>query len=234
MVTVQVDQTNAIKIYAVKNSTSISNETFRFLFRTMSPDRQAHVSKFRRVDDYQRSVLGDALVKRMLRDRLGWEQNDFDILRDAYGKPHLKNYDDLHFNISHSGDWIVGAVGHQPVGIDVEKMGTVNLEIAQRFFHPTEYNALMSCGGLSAQLSLFYDLWTLKESYIKAVGKGLSIPLDSFILVQQEGTWAPVIGENGETHYFKQYALEEGYKLSVCSISSDFPMNIQFVTAEEL
>lgn len=234
MDTVHIDQTNAIEIYVIKNSASISDETFRLLFRTLSPDRQAYVSKFRRASDYQRSVLGDALVKRMIQDRLGREKTDIEIIKNAYGKPYLKNYDHLHFNVSHSGDWIVGAVGNKPVGIDVEKIGTVNMDIAKRFFHPTEYNALMACCCISAQLSLFYDLWTLKESYIKAVGKGLSLPLDSFVLVQQDGEWAPVIGENGEPHYFKQYVLEEGYKLSVCGISPHFPMNTQFVTAEEL
>jgi len=234
MDTVHIDQINAIKIYAIKNLDSITDETFHLLFRTLSPERQAYVSKFRRASDYQRSVLGGALVQRMLQDRLGRGRTDFDIIRNAYGKPYLKDYDDLHFNVSHSGDWIVGAVGNQPVGIDVEKIGTVNLDIAKRFFHQTEYNTLMACSDNAAQLSLFYDLWTLKESYIKAVGKGLSLPLDSFVLVQQDGEWAPVIGENGETHYFKQYALEEGYKLSVCGISPHFPMNIQYVTAEEL
>lgn len=234
MDTVYVDQTNAIKIYAIKNLASISDETFRLLFCTLSPERQAYVSKFTRASDYQRSVLGGALVQHMLQDRLGREKTDFDIIRNAYGKPYLKDYDDLHFNVSHSGDWIVGAIGNQPVGIDVEKIGNVNMEIAKRFFHSTEYNALMACSGISDQLSLFYDLWTLKESYIKAVGKGLSLPLDSFVLVQQDGEWAPVISEKGETHYFKQYALEEGYKLSVCGISPHFPMNIQFLTAEEL
>lgn len=43
-----------------------------------------------------------------------------------------------------------------------------------------------------------------------------------------------MVGENGGTYYFKQYALEEGYKLSVCSMDRHFPEQIQYVTADEL
>ncbi|WP_339271864.1 4'-phosphopantetheinyl transferase superfamily protein [Paenibacillus sp. FSL K6-1330] len=227
------DQPSHIEVYAIQNSDQIRDETFRALFQTLSPDRQDYVSKFKRASDYQRSVLGDAMVHRILRDKLGLDPMHIEIIRNAYGKPSLKNHDNLHFNVSHSGHWIVCAVSHEPVGIDVEKMEAIDMDIAKRFFHKTEFNALLHCDP-SVRLSRFFDLWTLKESYIKAVGKGLHLPLDSFALELLEGEWAPVLGENGETYYFKQYAVEEGYKLSVCGISCHFPKNVQFVTAEEL
>ena len=60
-------------------------------------------------------------------------------------------------------------------------MEAINMDIAKRYFHITEFNALLDCDP-SVRLSRFFDLWTLKESYIKAVGKGLHLPLDSFAL----------------------------------------------------
>ncbi|WP_269468907.1 4'-phosphopantetheinyl transferase family protein [Paenibacillus sp. JZ16] len=227
------DQPSHIEVYAIKNSDQIHDEMFRALFKTLSPDRQDYVSKLRRASDYQRSVLGDAMVHRILRDKLGLDPMHMEIIRNAYGKPFLKEHDNLHFNISHSGHWIVCAVSSTPVGIDVEKMEAIDMDIAKRYFHITEFNALLDCDP-SVRLSRFFDLWTLKESYIKAVGKGLHLPLDSFALELQGSGWAPVLGEDGETYYFKQYAVEEGYKLSVCGISRHFPEDVQFVTAEEL
>lgn len=173
------------------------------------------------------------MVYRILRDKLGLDPMNIEIVRNAYGKPFLKDHDNLHFNVSHSGHWIVCAVSHEPVGIDVEKIEAIDMDIAKRYFHKTEFNSLLSCDP-SVRLSRFFDLWTLKESYIKAVGKGLHLPLDSFALALQDGEWDPIVGEDGETYYFKQYAVEEGYKLSVCGISRHFPKNVHFVTAEEL
>ncbi|MDH6674070.1 4'-phosphopantetheinyl transferase [Paenibacillus sp. LBL] len=233
MATLNQEQPGAVEVYAIKNSDHIRDETFRALFLTLSPQRQDYVSKFRRVGDYHRSVLGDAMVHRVLREKLGQGRNHIEIIRNTYGKPFLKDYENLHFNISHSGHWIVCAVSHEPVGIDVEKMKAIDMDIAKRFFHKTEFHALLNREP-SARLSHFFDLWTLKESYIKAVGKGLHLPLDSFALELKEGKWAPVVGESGETYSFKQYALEEGYKLSVCSTCRHFPERIRFVTAEEL
>ncbi|MFB4330818.1 4'-phosphopantetheinyl transferase family protein [Paenibacillus sp. CR_12] len=235
MDTFNENQPSAVEVYAIRNSDHIRDETFRALFQRLSPGRQEYVSKFRRASDYQRSVLGDALAHRMLRDKLGRERTNMEIIRNAYGKPFLKDHDNLHFNVSHSGQWVVCAVGYEPVGIDVEKMENIDMDIAKRYFHKTEFNALLNCPP-SERLSRFFDLWTLKESYIKAVGKGLHLPLDSFVMERQgvEWEWAPVVGENGGTYYFKQYALEEGYKLSVCSMDRHFPEQIQYVTADEL
>ncbi len=68
-----------------------------------------------------------------------------------------------------------------PVGVDIEKIRPIDFAIAERFFTASEYRLLMDTAE-QERLQLFYTLWTLKESYIKFVGKGLSIPLDSFAI----------------------------------------------------
>ena len=65
MNTFHADQPSHIEVYAIKKSDQIRDETFRALFQTLSPERQDYVSKFRRASDYQRSVLGDAMVHRI-------------------------------------------------------------------------------------------------------------------------------------------------------------------------
>jgi len=93
------------------------------------------------------------------------------------GKPYIEK--DVYFNMSHSGDYVACAVGLQPVGIDIEILRQVNLNIAHRFFHPDETTFLNNSLNKTED---FFKLWTMKESYLKCIGKGLTLPLNSFIV----------------------------------------------------
>lgn len=89
----------------------------------------------------------------------------------------------LRFNLSHTEGMIVCAIClHHDLGADVEHIdrNTDTLGIADRFFSPTEVKELFSLPDDESKRSRFFDYWTLKESYIKAWGLGLAIPLDQF------------------------------------------------------
>ena len=112
---------------------------------------------------------------------------------DRYGRPRIVNADErareIAFNVSHTDGLIVLAVTFDGmIGVDVEiSLRPVGLEVAERFFSRVEAAALT---GLPANIrqARFFEYWTLKESYIKARGLGLSIPLDQF--------WFRFEGEN--------------------------------------
>ncbi len=73
----------------------------------------------------------------------------------------------------------------------------------------------------------FFDLWTLKESYIKAVGKGISIPLKSFTInFLKKGEIAVKLGNKLTNWTLKQYDLDPNYKMSVCGTNKAFPDNV--------
>jgi len=104
---------------------------------------------------------------------------------NAYGRPHVvapAAGADLHFNISHTRDFIVCAVAERyGIGVDVEDVTrkTETVAIADRFFSPSEFQELRRLPA-DRQRERFFHYWTLKESYIKARGMGLSLPLDQF------------------------------------------------------
>ena len=108
----------------------------------------------------------------------------------------------LTFNLSHTDKLIVMAVGLDgDIGVDAEFIGHERpvLDVAHRYFSPSELEALFALPK-TEQRSRFYDLWTLKEAYIKACGMGLAIGLDHFSFDFFEG--APItiecVPERGE------------------------------------
>ena len=154
---------------------------------------------------------------------------------NGYGKPFLKGNYGLHFNVSHSEDWIVCAIDNEPVGIDIEKVRPVNLlEIAAQLFSDEEYKTLIVKSPEDRQ-RFFFDLWTLKESYIKAVGAGLSIPLKSFTVIFLEKGEMVVKSGNKLTNWaLRQYDLDPEYKMSVCAAHKAFPDSVIIKKLEDV
>jgi 4'-phosphopantetheinyl transferase len=101
-------------------------------------------------------------------------------LRDG-GKPDVVNSSDLHWNLSHSGEHAVLAYAYgRDVGIDIERVRDLDVrQLAERFFTSREAAALSALSG-DEQRDGFFRCWTRKESFVKALGNGLSIPLDAF------------------------------------------------------
>ena len=96
------------------------------------------------------------------------------------GKPYLSEYPELSFNISHSGQTTFMVFGRNcHLGVDIEYWKPIEfLDIARHFFHETEYQKLVKCD--SERTEAFFNCWTRKEAYIKAIGAGLSEPLSKF------------------------------------------------------
>ncbi len=111
---------------------------------------------------------------------------NLDFVRNEYGKPRVSNFSrdrDVSFNLSHTQGLVVLAVapaGYR-LGVDVESLTRpVDVEkLSARYFSPQEVRELQDVK-VSELHERFFDLWTLKEAYIKACGMGLSIPLEDF------------------------------------------------------
>ena len=134
--------------------------------------------------------MARSTLRTLLGEYLGVGAAEVRFRYGARGKPSLDlpGIPDLRFNLSHSGDQALCAVVlGADVGVDIEAHAERSnaASLARRFFHPTECEALFSREG-TALREAFYQLWTLKEAYIKAVGGGLSIPLRRFAFTLPE------------------------------------------------
>ena len=170
-------------------------------------------------------VLTRALVRRSLSLYANVSPETWRFNEDKYGRPYIeapKSDASLDFNISHSAGMIVCLIGRERrFGVDVEVIGgrCRMLDIAERFFSRCEAAELKALQP-PLQAERFCDYWTLKEAYIKARGRGLSIPLHQFsfrIDAQNEVkiSFDPALKDDPECWSFYRRRVSERYKLAV-------------------
>ena len=177
-----------VELYAVNIQNQISKEAFDNFMMLVSEKKREKINRFCFIEDAKRSLYGEILVRYLACYKFGINNDDIKMLFNEYGKPYIEDYPDFHFNLSHSGQWIVCAISKENIGIDIEQIKPIDISVAERFFDPLEYKAIIDTGN-DMRLVAFYKFWTLKESYIKLIGKGLSMPLNSFVIEKLVGSY---------------------------------------------
>ena len=156
---------------------------YRRLYELASPSRRKRADRYLRRVDALRCVTAEAL----LRYAVG---GDVSVARTPEGKPYLPDAPDFHFNLTHSGDFTAIAYGSSPVGVDIERIRPDGIRpgIAQRFFTPAERE-------FASTPEKFYQVWSMKESYLKFLGTGLAYPLQTFDVLSEPLASQFYIGE---------------------------------------
>lgn len=180
--------------------------------------RRNKISRYKNEQDRKRSLLAEFLIKKAIVEKMGLR--DVTISRNKYGKPYLQGVKDFHFNISHSGHYVVIAVSEEKVGIDIEKKDKVDYRIAERFFSNKEAREILAGSEEDERIDAFYRIWTLKESYVKTIGKGLTIPFSSFEFTFGNKIEIEDPEQRGIFHFFNTSIND--YSLSVCYAEQDF------------
>ncbi|MGN0373045.1 MAG: 4'-phosphopantetheinyl transferase family protein [Enterocloster sp.] len=151
-----------------------------YLSRYQTEDRQR--------DGKTEHELGKRLLAEGLKREYGgcWDA-DRDVYRDAFGKPFLKARSDIYFNISHTEGLAVCVIDRVPVGVDAEKIRSFRTSAMKKICSSEEIGWIlednrikedrMTSGGMTEMDFRFFSVWTLKESYVKAIGLGLSFPM---------------------------------------------------------
>ncbi|MGG4398229.1 4'-phosphopantetheinyl transferase superfamily protein [Paenibacillus thiaminolyticus] len=216
-----------IGIFAMRVPDLIDQAAWEQLLQLLPSDRQDKINRFHYKADAYRSLLAEVLARRIIGERTGLANSRIEFHYNSYGKPELASELRLYFNITHSGEWIACAVHDAEVGIDVEQIKSIDLSVARRFFSAEEYEQLEN-EPPEGKLKLFYDLWTLKESYVKLRGQGLSIPLDSFSVhkADQGECSLRTPADAASRFFFKQYHVADQYCLSICAAEPAFPADI--------
>lgn len=203
--------------YALEIPKIIEAYTFHKLEKMISVERRERIKKYRFDEDKKRSLLAEVLLRYALKKNFGISCSQVQFVTNSFGKPMLKNVEQIHFNLSHSGDWVVCGVSDAPIGIDVETIKIKDLIIAKRFFTEDEYKDILRQPE-EEKIKYFFKLWTLKESYVKAEGKGLSIPLNSFsfrVLPHEIQMYEGKLLSN--KYCFQVFSLDNLHTVAICS-----------------
>lgn len=162
-----------------------------------------------------RRLLGEALVRFALKKYWNLTSEDYRIDRGEKGKPFIVGVENVFFNISHSGDYVVCAVSDREIGIDIEKRAKARMEVAGRFFHGEEVAQLKMLEE-DKQDQLFFNYWSVKESFLKYIGTGLARPLNSFIVSFSGGGVSLFERGNKLPLYVHACPVDDGYACHVC------------------
>lgn len=182
-------------------------EDFDNLINHISDYRKAKIESYELEQDKKLCLLSTLLLDRALR-KYGLNEKNMEYATNAYGKPYFINTKELHFSISHSGDYAMVVMSDKEIGCDIQQIKDVDLRIADRFFTADEREYVKNTDD-------FFRIWALKESLIKAVGKGLAMPLNSFT-VEGLNTDKPYCEYGKQLYSFFEYDSKKGYCITVC------------------
>lgn len=149
---------------------------WRTLLPGLPPERQRRALACRWEIDGARLACAGFLLQQTLASA-GIPISDQVFTKNEWGKPRLVS-NAVDFSLSHAGNFCVCALDSSPLGVDVE-LPRISMAVAARCFHPDEAAFLQTLPE-EAQKDALLRLWTAKESYLKYLGRGLRVPLDSF------------------------------------------------------
>ncbi|HVZ39813.1 MAG TPA: 4'-phosphopantetheinyl transferase superfamily protein [Candidatus Kapabacteria bacterium] len=175
---------------------AVSPKELMSLRHILQPDERERAARFLRDRDRAHFVAARGMLREVLGAYLGSNPANVRFCYGAYGKPELapEHESDLRFNLSHSGELALCAVTTGcSVGVDLERIRPdIEFEsIALRFFSAQEVHAFSLLSD-DVRPRAFFNCWTGKEAYIKAIGEGLSMPLDQFDVVFTPGEPAAI------------------------------------------
>lgn len=204
----------------------------------LTEDELARESRFYFADDRLCYLVTRALVRTVLSRYAPLPPADWRFADNGHGRPHIApeivarcpEAADLRFNVSHTSGLIaLGVTRGRELGVDVEHVGDRKgpLEVVDRYFAPAEVEALQQQPE-SVRHDRFFEYWTFKESYIKARGLGLALPLERFSFHYPHETGVrlaiePELEDAPERWALWQYRPAGNYLLAVCAERGERP-----------
>ena len=196
-------------------------------YQALSEERRLKADRCGAFSHKMLSVAAGFLLEEKLNTLFGIPEDRIQYRTVQNGKPALAgDAAGISFNLSHSKSYVLCTVADtRPadirdrellLGCDIEKIRSIDLRIAGRFFYKSEHEYIMSRPNEEEAQKAFFRLWTLKESYMKAVGLGFALPLNAFEISFDENNCARV-AQNGiiENFRFDEYE-REGFRIAVC------------------
>ena len=205
-----LDQIHVIRVNVPKNIETISE-----VKNLLSASELEKLNRIVRQQDKDTFLVSNLMKKILCGKYLNILPEEVRLAEGDNKKPYLPDHPNLHFNTSHSGDWVVFIFSNYPCGIDLEKIqwdfdssGVMDIS-----FHQQEKEFVLQSAN---PLLSFFRIWTMKESLLKATGKGLIDNLPQLNMLE-----APTHLENNAPWQIKSFLIDNDYWCSICMQQMD-------------
>lgn len=208
-----------VKVYIADVTVLKDEDLYRKLYARLDAERRAKADRFRFPKDRRLSVGAGALLMYALqKENVG----NVSIEVKPTGKPYLAGKESLFFNLSHSENMVMCAVADKEVGCDVERTTEFDGALASYVMTRQELQQIYGLESEAKQQEMFFRLWTLKESYMKATGLGIRLEPGNFGMKVEKESISVIPPVDEREFYFKGYYMDDGYCYSCCSLSDEF------------
>lgn len=236
---------DAVEVWTVRQHDPAVQARLASYDSVLTEDEKLRAERFAHEDDRARFVIGRVLARTMLSRHAALAPREWPIEIDTHGRPALSarppGAPDLRFNLSHTPGLIACALTqHREVGVDVEFIGRAltHDNIPERFFSQREVADLRALAP-EEQARVFFDYWTLKESYIKARGLGLALPLGQFTFLRRGDQppaieFAPELPDDPSSWQFALFWPTPEHRMAVAvrRHGPDLPVRVSHVVPE--
>lgn len=218
------------EIYIMNTRRLNEPEVFSREIENISCFRRERTMSLKRESDRILSLGAGILIRRGLY-KLGLNEKETRYSLNKYGKPYFKDYPKIQFNVSHCRDMAICAFSEFNIGCDIELVRDTGLSAAEKFFSASEKEYIYGFKSKNERTRAFFRIWTLKESFAKAVGKGLSMPFREFSINPSEYEPYIICSRIEKNYYFKEYDLGS-YLTACCCEHNAFPESPELVSID--
>ena len=222
--------------------TKISELLVQYLKTLLSKKEQEKLQHYKNLTAQHTALITRAICRLVLSQYTNTPPSDLSFIKNQHGKPELtNNTNKIRFNLSHNNDLIIIAIcAKDDIGCDIENpLRKVNIEpLTRRYFSEQEHLEICTLTP-KIQQQRFFEMWTLKEAFVKATGIGISLGLDTFYFDKD------VVNKEINVQFNESYPLNKGHiwqlyqqeleqqLLAVCR-SSKLKQSINILDANEL
>lgn len=188
------------------NINDFTKEEYDYWYSVMSEKKKSRINGYKKQEDKIRSVCAHMLAIKAIGKVSGLADKDITIYEDENGKP-FSSVENIFFSIGHCGEFAACAVSEKPVGIDIEKIRSINLSVAKKVCTENELNYIFRkekseidfCEENPEVLSRFFEIWAKKEAFGKKEGFGIGYKMSetdvSSILHWWDGEYVIAVAE---------------------------------------
>lgn len=178
------------KIYLFRNSGEITEKFIEDMLDLLPEERREKAMRYRLLNDRKNCVITYLMLKIALKQCFDIE--DFTLRYGDFGKPFLREYPDIFFNISHCSTACAVAVATGPMGIDIQNIRPFTWEIVRRVCCREELKLLKNSSDKDRE---FLKIWSKKESFVKMTGQGLNCCLPEINTLHKDSIQTVEIGD---------------------------------------